>query len=222
MPRLVRPVLVAALTVLLTVQLGAQTFSGEVVGITDGDTITVMREGEAVRVRLDGIDSPERGQDFSQRAKAFTSALVFRQTVTVDVRDVDRYGRLVGRVFVSAQDLSLALVQAGFAWHYTQYSSDGVLAAAEIQARAARSGLWAVTSPMPPWQFRNGGAPAASATSATTDQSRSRGPYHGNVRSKVFHGPWCQHYACKNCTAEFATREEAIAAGYRPGGNCKP
>ena len=221
MSRSTRPAAVAAVILLLVTPVGAQTFSGEVVGITDGDTITVMQNGTAVRVRLDGIDSPERGQDFSQRAKEFSSGMVFRQIVTVDVRDVDRYGRLVGRVFVGSQDLSLALVQAGFAWHYTQYSSDDVLAAAEVQARAARNGLWAVAGPMPPWQFRNGGGIAGSPT-ATVDQPRSRGPYHGNRRSKVFHGPWCQHYECKNCTVEFATREEAMAAGYRPGGTCKP
>ena len=78
----------------------AEIFTGRVVGVSDGNTISVMRDGHAVRVRLEGIDCPENSQDFGQRAKQFAAALVFQKTVTVDVRDVDRYGRLVGRVFV--------------------------------------------------------------------------------------------------------------------------
>ncbi|MDA1097167.1 MAG: thermonuclease family protein, partial [Chloroflexi bacterium] len=102
----------------LNAQVG-EVFSGEVVGITDGDTIRVMHGGEAVRVRLEGIDAPENAQDFSQRAKQLTSSLTFRKVVRVDVRDVDRYGRLVARVAAEGQDVSVTLVRQGLAWHYT-------------------------------------------------------------------------------------------------------
>jgi endonuclease YncB( thermonuclease family) len=167
-----------------------------------------------VTIRLDGIDCPEGGQDFSQRAKSFTSQMVFGRSVTVLPKELDKYGRLVARIVVDGQDVSLALVQAGLAWHYKQYSSDQALAAAEVAARQARIGLWSVTSPMPPWEFRH---PSSNLVSGSQG-----GPYHGNVSSRVFHGPGCEHYNCKNCTAAFKTREEAIAAGYRPGGCCKP
>lgn len=69
-------------------------------GVTDGDTIKVLRDGRAVTVRLEGIDCPEAGDDFSTKAKNFTSSLVFGKTVTVRVKETDQYGRLVGRVLV--------------------------------------------------------------------------------------------------------------------------
>ena len=95
-------------------------FTGKSLAVADGDTISVMRDGRSVRVRLEGIDCPESGQDFGQRAKQFTSDLTFGKEVIVDVRDVDRYGRLVARVYVGGEDVSVALVDAGLAWHYTQ------------------------------------------------------------------------------------------------------
>jgi endonuclease YncB( thermonuclease family) len=130
-------------------------FVGKVVGVLDGDTISVMRNGRSVRVRLEGIDCPERGQDFSQRAKQFTSDKTFGNDATILVRDIDRYGRLVARVHVNGEDISLSLVQVGLAWHYTKYSSDPALAAAEKAARAARLGLWSHSNAVPPWEFRS-------------------------------------------------------------------
>jgi micrococcal nuclease len=129
-------------------------FTGQVVGITDGDTISVMREGRAVRVRLEGIDCPEKGQEFSQRAKQFTSDMVFGKAVTVAVRDIDRYGRLVARVSFNGEDVSLALVRSGLAWHFTRYSSDPQLATAETVAKFGKVGLWSHTNPIAPWEFR--------------------------------------------------------------------
>ena len=111
------------------------TFSGPVIRVADGDTISVRRDGATVRIRLDGIDTPESDQPFGTHASAFTSAQVLNKRVTVHVRDVDRYGRLVSRVQIDDQDLSVALVTAGLAWHYTRYSDDPVLARAEVQAR---------------------------------------------------------------------------------------
>jgi endonuclease YncB( thermonuclease family) len=84
-------------------------FKGKVVAVADGDTISAMRDARAVRVRLEGIDCPERGRDFCDRAKQFTSDQTLGKEVTVDVRDLDRYGRLVARVSVAGEDVSLAL-----------------------------------------------------------------------------------------------------------------
>jgi micrococcal nuclease len=154
----------AVLLVLLAVALSAlaacartgPTFSGEVVGVADGDTISVLRDNQSVKVRLDGIDCPELGQAFGAAAKQFTSSLVFGRTVSVAVRDTDQYGRLVGRVYVGRQDVSLEVVRAGYAWHYRRYSSDSALARAEREARAARRGLWADSRSVAPWEYRGG------------------------------------------------------------------
>ena len=123
-----------------------------------------------MRVRLEGIDYAERGQDFSERAKQFTSDMVFGRVVTVDVRDIDRYGRLVARVSVDRQDVSLALVRAGLAWHFTRYSADPQLAAAEAAARSAKVGLWDHANPIAPWQFRRSKAPTTREARQTFDR----------------------------------------------------
>ena len=97
---------------------------------------------------------PEKGQDFGQRAKQFTSDMAFGKDAVVEVRDVDRYGRLVARVAVDGEDLSLALVRSGLAWHYTKYSRDPKLTEAEMPAKSAKVGLWSRSDPIPPWEFR--------------------------------------------------------------------
>jgi hypothetical protein len=116
-------------------------------------------------------------------------------------------------VVVDGHDMSLALVQAGFAWHYKQYSRDLVLAHAEVVARTQRTGLWNQPNPVPPWEFRH---PVAYAV----NDGSAEGPLHANVHSGVFHRRGCQHYDCRNCTRVFQTRNEAIAAGFRPAGDC--
>jgi endonuclease YncB( thermonuclease family) len=190
-------------------------FAGTVIGVADGDTITVLRNRAPVKIRLDGIDAPEQGQDFGQRARLFMSGLVFGKTVGVDVRSLDRYGRLVARVDIGGVDLSTALIKAGMAWHYKQYSRDAALAQAEVTARGQRIGLWQRPNPQPPWEFRHPPAVASNRRS-------SPGPFHGNVRSGVFHRQGCQRYDCQGCTAVFHTRAAAVAAGFRPAGDCRP
>ena len=184
-----------------------------VVSVPDGDTVSVRRGSATVRVRVDGIDTPETNQAFGPQAQAFTSALVRNKRVTVNVRDIDRYGRLVGRIRIAETDLSVALVQEGLAWHYTRYSDDPVLANAEAQARGARLGLWSQAVPVPPWDFRRRGA------SPQPDGSAD-GPLHGNRRSRVFHRPGCRNYTCSNCTVIFQTSADAIDGGFRPAGDC--
>ena len=129
---------------------------GEVVGVADGDTVTVLRGKEQVKVRLLGVDCPESSQAFGQRAKQFASERVFGKNVRVTVRDTDRYGRAVGEVFYSKDGaqvcLNAELVEAGLAWAYRHYSMKYV--PQEDAARAARAGLWADKDPVPPWDFR--------------------------------------------------------------------
>src|SRR5207245_7663620 len=119
----------------------AADFSGRVVGITDGDTIKVMHNGRAEKIRLHGIDCPEKGQPFGTKAKEFTSAMVFGKTVTVRVTDTDRYGRTVADVILpDGRVLNRELVAAGLALWYQRYSHDKSLGQVEADGRADRRG----------------------------------------------------------------------------------
>jgi micrococcal nuclease len=132
----------------------APTFTGKVVGVPDGDTLVVLNGRETVRVRLEGIDCPELGQGFGRNAKRFTSSLIYKKRVEVRGKEWDRLGRLVARVSIGGRDVSLELVRAGLAWHFTWYSSDKQLAEAEREARAEKRELWLQPHPTPPWEWR--------------------------------------------------------------------
>jgi len=127
----------------------AEEFSGKVVGVSDGDTITVLQNRTPIKVRLHGIDCPEIGQDFGSRAKAFASEIVFGQVVKVMPRETDRYGRTVADVIlVDGRILNHELVRAGLAWRYRKYAPDiGTLAQLEAAARDAKRGLWSAEPP---------------------------------------------------------------------------
>ncbi len=127
-----------------------------VVGVSDGDTVTLLTaDKKQVKCRLFGIDAPESHQAFGNRAKQYLSSLVFGKDVIFRAMNTDRYGRTIGRLTIGQTDVSIAMVQAGFAWHYAQYSdNDPVLAASERIAKSNRDGLWADREPIPPWEFR--------------------------------------------------------------------
>jgi micrococcal nuclease len=136
----------------------AGSFSGKVVGVSDGDTIRVMHNGRAEPIRLFGIDCPELHQAFGSRAKQFTSSLAFGRIVNVSVKEKDRYGRTVAQVTLpDGRNLERELVRAGLAWWYRQYTNDPALVRLEAEARSARRGLWADARPVPPWEYRNHG-----------------------------------------------------------------
>ena len=185
-------------------------FRAECTRIVDGDTIDVAHAGETVRIRLEGIDCPERDQPFADEATALTALLVEGKTVDVIAKERDAYGRTAARVFVDGRDVSAELLRAGLATHYRKYNSDWLLASLERQARAGRVGMWGA-----------GPAPAP-ATREAPRTIAPNAPFHGNVRSRVFHSPSCPQYRCKNCTRELGSREEALAAGFRPCGLCRP
>src|SRR2546428_6090906 len=131
-------------------------FSGRVVGVTDGDTIKVMHNGKAEKIRLHGIDCPEKAQPFGTKAKQFTSEMVFGKVVTVHVTDRDRYGRTVADVILpDGRALNRELVAADLAWWYRRYAPhDRILERLEAEARAAKLGLWADPAPVAPWCWR--------------------------------------------------------------------
>jgi micrococcal nuclease len=135
----------------------AEEFTGKVVGVADGDTITVMRLGRGEKVRLYGIDCPEKGQAFGNRAKQFTSEMVFGKEVLVKTHGYDKYGRILGDVFTpEGQSLNQELVRAGYAWWFRRYSNDRNLERLEAEARANKVGLWADPHAVPPWEWRRG------------------------------------------------------------------
>jgi micrococcal nuclease len=145
--------IIVALALCLVGQTSAET--GRVVGVHDGDSITVLASGnEQLKVRLDGIDAPELKQPFSQSAKEALSSLVFGKAVSFERLKKDRYGRTIAVVFVGQTNVNLELVKQGFAWRYDTYSQDPVLLDAQNSAKASKKGLWADPSPTPPWQWR--------------------------------------------------------------------
>lgn len=152
-----------AISLLLALCAHGETISAKVVGVTDGDTITVLDAGMVQhKIRLAGIDAPEKKQPFGQRAKERLSELVGGKTVEVETEKQDRYGRTVGKVFTDGRDTNLTMVVSGFAWHYKKYQneqspSDRLLYnSAEQDARAARRGLWADPAPIAPSDWRAG------------------------------------------------------------------
>lgn len=148
---------------------GASTTSleGRVVGIADGDTLTLLAaDRQQVRIRLAEIDTPERGLAWGIRARKALADRVFQKQVRVDVIDIDRYGRTVGRVYLNGRDVNRELVREGHAWVYRQYMTDRSVLDDEATARAADTGLWSLLDPIPPWEWRHGarGASAAGKT----------------------------------------------------------
>lgn len=131
-------------------------WNGSVVGVLDGDTVDVLRNRHTERIRLYGIDCPEKGQAFGRVAKLATSALVFGRPVTVKPHTTDRYKRVVAEVFlVDGTNLNHQLVKAGWCWWYRKYApEDTELERLEQDARAAKKGLWADPEPIPPWEWR--------------------------------------------------------------------
>lgn len=140
----------------------ATDYAGRIVGVVDGDTVDLLISGrELHRIRLAGIDAPEKGQPFGAVSKRALSDLVFNRQVVVSANKRDRYGRLVGRIVVGGADANLQMVRNGFAWHYKKYASEQSTddreryAAAEVAARLGRHGLWADAYPIAPWEYRD-------------------------------------------------------------------
>lgn len=140
----------------------AAEWTGVIVGVADGDTLTLLDGRQAQhRIRLDGIDAPERKQPFGQRSRQSLTELAKGRRATADCPKTDRYGRAVCRVSVDGVDVGLAQLERGMAWHYLKYAHEldppvrVRYERAEREARTGRAGLWSQPQPMPPWDYRH-------------------------------------------------------------------
>lgn len=139
----------------------AATITGRVVAVADGDTITVLDNTNTQhKIRLAGIDAPEKKQAFGNVSKKSLSDLVFGKQVDVDWQKQDRYGRTVGKVIINGLDANLEQIKRGMAWFYSKYQNELVMddrlnyLHANESAQADRVGLWVDKEPMAPWDFR--------------------------------------------------------------------
>ncbi len=139
----------------------ADTLTGHVVKVTDGDTITVLDVSKTQhKIRLAGIDAPEKKQAYGEASRKHLASLVAGQTVTVNWTKRDKYRRIVGVVIFNNLDVNLEQIRNGYAWHYKEYEREQspadrkVYADAELEARTKRVGLWQDKNPVPPWEWR--------------------------------------------------------------------
>ena len=191
----------------------------KVVAVKDGDTIVLLQNGEQLTVRLYGVDTPEKTQDYGQKARQFTSDLVFGKVVRLIPKNKDRYGRTVGTIILAdGRSLNEELVRNGYAWHYKAYSNDKNLANLEADARRFKRGLWQDPNPTPPWNYRKGkrtggssSQVAALANTPVPAGATRRTVYLCNSRgSKVYHyNRNCS--SLKRCKQDMLTVTEAVA-----------
>ena len=145
--------LIAAM--LMTLAAGAQTITGRVVTVYDGDTFTLLRDDMTqLKIRINGIDAPEKSQAYGRRSKEYLASLIASRRVTARVCSTDRYGRLICRVKHNGKDISLEMIRSGYAWHYSHFDNTPEYARAEKEAREAHRGLWADPHPMNPYEYR--------------------------------------------------------------------
>ena len=131
--------------------------SGPVISVLDGDTLEVLHNNRAERIRLSGIDCPEKSQAFGKKAKHAASALAFGKEVTLQTHGHDKYGRTLAKVLLpDGANLNHELVKQGWCWWYRKYApGDTVLEGLETEAREAKRGLWVDPHPVPPWEWRH-------------------------------------------------------------------
>ena len=165
-----RQLLVTVVLLFLAPAVQAETLTGRVVGVADGDSVTVLDANlEQHKIRLQGIDAPEKAQPFGQRSKENLSRLLFDKDVRVEWSKRDRYGRIIGKVWVQpvgcttcpmTLDAGHAQITVGLAWWYRKYAGEqspqdrGAYEFSEQEARAKRVGLWSHPDPVPPWEWR--------------------------------------------------------------------
>ena len=153
--------LIALIWLCIAMSLNAATLQGKVVSVADGDTITILDSQKTQhKIRLQGIDAPERAQAFGNKSKQSLHEMVHGKQVTVDSQKKDKYGRVVGKILLNNTDVCLEQLKRGMAWHYKQHANEQpkedreTYSLAEQQAKTEFKGLWRDKQPVPPWEFR--------------------------------------------------------------------
>lgn len=163
--------------VVLALIFAVPAYADRVIGIADGDTLTVLHDLKPLKIRLADIDAPEKAQAFGQVSKKSLSDMCFGKNATFRVQTIDKYGRSVALVTCAGINANRAQVERGMAWVYAQYNTDGSLPSVQAAARSSRKGLWADKAPIPPWEFRH---PAkAQQTTHQSDTECHIGPRGG-------------------------------------------
>lgn len=139
----------------------AYELEGKVVGISDGDTITVLdSSNKQFKVRLKGIDAPEKKQPFGTKSKQSLSGMIYMKQVTIEWNKFDRFDRILGKVRLGETDINLEQIDRGMAWYYKKYQSDLNIddrlryLDAEERAKDLKKGLWVDQKPVAPWNYR--------------------------------------------------------------------
>lgn len=199
----------------------AGSLQGKVIGVADGDTLTILDAKQQHRIRLAEIDAPESKQPFGTRSKQLLSEMCFGKHAEVRNTSADRYKRVVGTVYCNGVDANAELVRQGMAWVYVQYARRGSpLFNLETDARAAERGLWSDANAVPPWEWRRG---SRRVTATRAHVTSAGGEIRGNRRSNVYHMPHCPSYEAVSPRnrVSFESEQKAAAAGYRRAGNCR-
>jgi micrococcal nuclease len=129
--------------------------SFKVIAIIDGDTYDILDEKKILRIRMDGIDAPEKGMPYNKVSKKYLSDLIFGKFVLVKIKESDRHGRSIAQTYsLDGTDISLEMIKAGLAWHYKKYSSNEEYSIVEKEAKEGKRGLWKEKDPISPWEIR--------------------------------------------------------------------
>ncbi len=129
-------------------------FTAKVVAVLDGDTVLVKRVRGLVKVRMAGIDAPEKAQPFGASSRRSLSEMIMGKQVTIQSQAIDKYGRMVASINVNDLDVSAEQLRRGMAWENSNFHSDKKLLALQEEAKQAPRGLWALSNPVPPWEWR--------------------------------------------------------------------
>lgn len=221
------PSILALIFLFVSPNINAQAvvFTAKVIGVADGDTIKVLKNNRPLKIRLFGVDCPERAQAYGRKAKDFTTKLVVQKIVKIKVITKDKYGRTVAEVYTQdGRSLEHELLKAGYAWWFKRYAPKAkLLSYLQDQAKAQKKGLWSAANPLAPWAFRQLSrahqlAPRGHIPPKHLDKASTI--LHGNTRSKVVHSAYCAHYNCKRCTRKFNSLSDAQKEGYHPHREC--
>ena len=152
-----RKLFITLIFIIIPVLCSAQRFSVKVVGISDGDTFTAINSDNLqLKIRIYGIDAPEKKQAYGNKSKEYLSSLIFGKNITIDVQSQDGWGRYIAYVYTpEGKDVSLLMLQAGMAWHFVKYDNTSSYELAENIARGSQRGLWSDKNPTAPWDFRS-------------------------------------------------------------------